>query len=101
MDIFFFFAIAESVEATSNDDSSQRTTPEPIEEKKTPEKESNGKALRKKSNESKDIDESIPDCSNWTSQEVYLYFLKYVLPEEATVFRDQVSEIEKIMLNAK
>lgn len=74
---------------TSNE-SSQRSTPE-LEGTNTPEKEESSKEGIVGNDEDSDtIDDSIPDCSNWTCDEVYTYFLKYVMPEEANVFRDQV-----------
>lgn len=35
------------------------------------------------------FDPTIPDASNWTSNEVYQYFLR-MFPEEAKVFKEQV-----------
>lgn len=36
------------------------------------------------------FDPSIPDASNWTHDDVYNYFAQY-FPEEATVFKEQVT----------
>lgn len=35
------------------------------------------------------IDPNIPDASDWTSEQVYQYFLR-LFPKEAEVFRQQV-----------
>lgn len=85
-----------SREMTSNE-SSQRSSPEPeggavkTQEKIEPAKDNN-EIVNQENSEG--IDETIPDCSNWSCDEVYSYFLKYVLPEEANVFKDQVIEIK-------
>lgn len=78
---------------TSNE-CSQRTTPEPEEPKSVEKMTSKEQSMSNLENEN--IDESIPDCSNWSCEEVYSYFLKYVLPEEANVFKDQVKSLHKI-----
>lgn len=43
-----------------------------------------------KLNDDMPIDPSIPDITNWTTEDVFEYFTKY-LPEAAPILREQVS----------
>lgn len=41
-------------------------------------------------NLSADIDECVPDASNWSPEDVQIYFQEHGFKEQALVFRDQV-----------
>ena len=84
---------------TTSNESSQRTSPEPEGTIKIEEEEEKKEEVKPETNvineeeNGEGIDETIPDCTNWSCEEVYSYFLKYILPEEANVFRDQVNDV--------
>ncbi|RZC34820.1 histone acetyltransferase KAT6A [Asbolus verrucosus] len=50
-----------------------------------------------KDSDDDNIDPSIPDASNWTSEEVYQYFAQY-FPEEANIFREQEIDGRSLLL---
>ncbi|XP_075235903.1 uncharacterized protein LOC142333015 [Lycorma delicatula] len=44
------------------------------------------------------IDETIPDASPWSPQEVFQYFVKYFDPETAKIFKDQEIDGQSLLL---